>query len=602
MQALPWLSCLFLVMATALGLWLWKHRRRPTPPAPPLLVHSINRDLCVGCGKCVARCPADVLDLDAQQKSFVARVGDCIQCQQCMVVCPTPNKALVMHLADQAPADIAVPALDEFYQSKQHPGLYLIGEAAGKPLIKNGVNLGRAVIEHMLRRGGLKPLPPQPDPPAQGPTHVDVLIVGSGPAGLSAAVTCAARGLAYAVLERKAGSNSTVMSYPAGKSIHANPRYVRCVGMLPVWDCKPAELQRQWLRILDAVGVKVYHEIDVRSVTLDPAGSFTIETSGTAFRAQRVVLALGASQPRLLGRDQLLPGEDLAGFVEKTPEKSDQCRDQHALVIGGGDSALETAFNLVDGNNRVMLSYHGPKDRLKANAKNLHRLGQLVAQQRLLPLFESSALSFQRGAVRLRRKNRRGAVVEEKIEVAQVFACIGGDPPQKWLEQRVSRIGVKEGGGIRYLPVPHAQFTLPETDALVESLVGKQEENGQPAPEEVDAFQRWLERRLGRRLEKEVIRGADERISRLMTVAELPRAVSASGDGATTVIAPWMQATVHLTPDQAALMRTIPPVPMPVQMQIPEARYRIRLPEKARREDLERTLGPLPSLRELLER
>ena len=61
---------------------------------------------------------------------------------------------LVQYLADQAPADIAVPALDEFYQSKQHPGLYLIGEAAGKPLIKNGVNLGRAVIESE----GLRPL------------------------------------------------------------------------------------------------------------------------------------------------------------------------------------------------------------------------------------------------------------------------------------------------------------------------------------------------------------------------------------------------------------------------------------------------------------
>src|SRR6185295_11652672 len=118
-------------------------------PLPHVLIHSINDDRCTGCDACVAVCPTDVLELK-NNKSRVQRFGDCIQCEQCANVCPT--NALVMHHEGTTAPPVQVPDLDDYYQSKV-PGLYLLGEAAGKPLVKNAINLGRAAVEHLLRSG-----------------------------------------------------------------------------------------------------------------------------------------------------------------------------------------------------------------------------------------------------------------------------------------------------------------------------------------------------------------------------------------------------------------------------------------------------------------
>jgi NAD-dependent dihydropyrimidine dehydrogenase PreA subunit len=135
-----------------------------------ILVHSINDDRCTGCDACVAVCPTNVLDL-VENKSRVLRFQDCIQCEACMWACPT--SALVMHPEGTEPPSYRMPDLDEFYQTRI-PGQYLIGEVAGKPLVKNAANLGRAVVEHMLATG-MRSLGARRD-------AVDVAIVGSGPA------------------------------------------------------------------------------------------------------------------------------------------------------------------------------------------------------------------------------------------------------------------------------------------------------------------------------------------------------------------------------------------------------------------------------------
>src|SRR5512138_4012374 len=156
-----------------------------TTAGPRVLIHDINDDRCTGCDACVAVCPTNVLDL-VDNKSRVLRFQDCIQCEACMFACPT--EALVMFPEGSEPPALKVPELDENFQTAV-PGQYLIGEVAGKPLVKNAANLGRAVIEHMLSTGLY------PGKLGSGDGVVDVAIVGSGPGGLSAALTCVQRGL-----------------------------------------------------------------------------------------------------------------------------------------------------------------------------------------------------------------------------------------------------------------------------------------------------------------------------------------------------------------------------------------------------------------------
>src|SRR6478672_6133620 len=129
-----------------------QHRARVAQPAgdrPRVLVHDINDDRCTGCDACVAVCPTNVLDLVAN-KSRVLRFEDCIQCEACMFACPT--EALVMFPEGAHPPPLKVPEIDENFMTAV-PGQYLIGEVAGKPLVKSAANLGRAVIEHMMATG-----------------------------------------------------------------------------------------------------------------------------------------------------------------------------------------------------------------------------------------------------------------------------------------------------------------------------------------------------------------------------------------------------------------------------------------------------------------
>ena len=142
-----------LLMATFTMLSARKRHHGMVAPAqvvgPRVLIHDINDDRCTGCDACVAVCPTNVLDL-VSNKSRVLRFQDCIQCEACMFACPT--EALVMFPEGGQPPPLKVPEMDENFQTAV-PGQYLIGEVAGKPLVKNAANLGRIVIEHMLQTG-----------------------------------------------------------------------------------------------------------------------------------------------------------------------------------------------------------------------------------------------------------------------------------------------------------------------------------------------------------------------------------------------------------------------------------------------------------------
>ncbi len=433
-----------LVMAVFTMMSARKRHHEMVQPAmtvgPRILVHDINDDRCTGCDACVAVCPTNVLDLVAN-KSRVLRFQDCIQCEACMFACPT--EALVMFPEGSVPPPLKIPEIDENFQTAV-PGQYLIGEVAGKPLVKNAANLGRAVIEHMCASGL------RPGILGRSETTVDVAIVGSGPGGLSAALTCIQRGLSYVVLEKEQEIASTIARYPKGKLVMAEPYDTLNLSFLPVFDSSKEQLIPIWRELLERVGMSIRKGESVETIGRGGDGAFEIRTTVGAYRAQRVVLSIGTrGKPRTLQ----VPGENLPK-VFSLLEDPDDWRGRAVLVVGGGDSAVEAALALADAGAKVMISYRG-KGFNRAAPKNKQAIENYAREGRIKAKLGSQVLQFDQDTVTL----ALGDGSQKRYPNEAAFVLIGADPPVAWLEKM----------GIRFVERPH-QHQMGKSDDIVRRI------------------------------------------------------------------------------------------------------------------------------------
>lgn len=412
-------------------------RRRAEVSVDPPLVHSINDDRCIGCEACVDVCPTEVLEL-VDHKVKVARFTDCVQCEQCANACPTT--ALVMFRQGGVPQTLTVPELDAHFQTGV-PGQYLIGEVAGKPLVKNAANLGRAVIEHITRIL-----------PAGRPADLlDVVIVGSGPGGLSAGLACHVNRLSCVVLEKEHVLASTVSRYPKGKLFMAEPADSGNVSYLPVFDATKEELVAAWQQVVEGVKLPVKLGEAVESVKRGDDGTFTVKTTVATYRARTVVLATGLrGKPRLLA----VPGANLEK-VRSRLDDPDDFGGQHVLVVGGGDSAVEGAMSLADAGATVTLSYRGDGFK-RCKQGNQKRLAEMTAANALTVLLESNVKEFTEGEVSIKLKTGETITIPNQ----HAFVLIGADTPVAWLE----------AAGVRFVEREHL-YALGSTEDTVRSIV-----------------------------------------------------------------------------------------------------------------------------------
>ncbi|HET9621221.1 MAG TPA: NAD(P)-binding domain-containing protein [Kofleriaceae bacterium] len=422
-----------------------RHHASMAPPAPAetprVLVHDINDDRCTGCDACVAVCPTNVLDLVAN-KSRVLRFHDCIQCEACMFACPT--EALVMFPEGGVPPNLKVPEIDENFQTAVS-GQYLIGEVAGKPLVKNAANLGRSVIEHMLQSGLV------PGALGAADNHVDVAIIGSGPGGLSAALTCIQKGLSYVVLEKEQMIASTIARYPKGKLVMAEPYDTTNLSLLPVFDASKEQLIPIWREVIDRVGMQIRQGESVEAITRGGDGLFEVRSTVATYRAQRTVLSIGTrGKPRTLQ----VPGENLPK-VFSLLEDPDEWRGRSVLVVGGGDSACEAALALADAGAKVTISYRG-KGFNRAAPKNKQAIESYAGQGRIKAKLGSQVLAFEADSVTLALADGS----QKRYPNDGAFVLIGADPPIAWLEKM----------GIHFVERPH-QYQLGKTDDMVRRFV-----------------------------------------------------------------------------------------------------------------------------------
>lgn len=184
--------------------------------------------------------------------------------------------------------------------------------------------------------------------------QLDLLIIGAGPAGLSAADVAAQEGLSYLVVEKGVIAD-TVYRYPVGLTVFSTVNELEMrEGTLKPCREKPTreELLSHYVHFALERNLRINTEEEVLHIEGSEAEGFSVETTRARYRARRVLFAIGAmARPRRLG----VPGEDLPKVHYRFVEPFPYVR-KDALVIGGGNSAAEAALFLAEHGARTTLA------------------------------------------------------------------------------------------------------------------------------------------------------------------------------------------------------------------------------------------------------
>ncbi len=429
---------LWLVYITPMLLiWWWYARRRARKEqtsrdalhaakssglAEPVSLHPvIDPRQCVGCGACVAACPEQphhhVLGLIGGKAQLVSPT-DCIGHGACRAACPVGAISLVFGSETRG---VDIPVLSPSFETNV-PGLFIAGELGGMGLIRNALAQGRQAIEAMAKRR------------ARRPDVLDVAIVGAGPAGFSASLTCMALGLKYVTLEQES-LGGCVFQYPRGKLVMTQPAELPIIGKVRLTQTSKEELLDFWQQIERKTAVKIRYRERVEKIERE-GEEFVVHTTKTRYRAASVLLAIGRrGTPRKLE----VPGEELPKVVYRLIDP-EQYTGQRVLVVGGGDSALEAAASIAEQPQaKVALSYRGDAFG-RAKPRNRERVEAARTAGRLNLVLESQVKRIAPDSVTLVQKGR-----ELELPNDAVIVSAGGVLPSDFLRSIGVAIETKFG-------------------------------------------------------------------------------------------------------------------------------------------------------------
>jgi len=381
----------------------------------------IDTTYCIGCQTCTTVCPeGDVLAM-LGGKAVIVNGYKCIGHSLCAEACPVGAITMVMASPSMS-ADM--PRLTPEYETNIE-NLFIAGELGGLALIKNAVNQGRDCIDTIVNRMKNR---------ATNGNHsdvYDVLIVGAGPAGISASLRAIESKLNYITIERDE-VGGTVAKYPRQKLVMTSPLEFPMYGKFKKTELSKENLLAFWDMILSRADFNVCTSAKVEDIKKGEDGIFAVTTTINSYRAHAVVLALGrAGEPRKLG----VKGEELPKVMYRLIE-ADHYVNKNILVVGGGDSAIEAAMGLANqSGNKVTLSYRQERfSRIKE--RNTKRIEDCIRSGKVKVLFKSSPVEFTQDTVMLIVD---GSVQEIPNDFVWVFA--GGTPPNDFLR----KIGVEFG-------------------------------------------------------------------------------------------------------------------------------------------------------------
>jgi putative YpdA family bacillithiol system oxidoreductase len=375
----------------------------------------VDANYCIGCAACTMVCPeGDVLAM-LGGKAVIVNGYKCIGHSLCAEVCPVGAITMVMASPSMG-GDM--PFLTPQYETSIK-NMFIVGELGGLALIKNAINQGRDCVDNIASKaaslGG-----------ARRPSDVlDVLIVGAGPAGISASLRAIEKKLNYLTVD-EGEIGGTVAKYPRQKLVLTSPVEFPMYGKFKKTEISKEELIEFWHKVIGRVDFKFRKGEKVEDIKKGEDGIFTVTTTKGNILSRAVILALGKSgSPRKLG----VKGEDLPKVMYRLIE-ADHYVNKKILVVGGGDSAIEAAMGLGHQvGNQVTLSYRKEAfSRIKE--RNAQRIQESMRKGKVKVVFNSIPTEFKEKSVIMDVNGK-----QEEIPNDYVWIFAGGEPPTAFLKK-----------------------------------------------------------------------------------------------------------------------------------------------------------------------
>ncbi|MBI5728059.1 MAG: NAD(P)-binding domain-containing protein [Ignavibacteriales bacterium] len=390
----------------------------------PVSLHPVvNPNSCIGSGACIEACPEkDILGI-VNGKATPINTSRCVGHGACYQACPM--NAIALYIGTEK-RGVDIPHLDKDFETNI-PMIYIVGELGGMGLIKNAVEQGKQAVNTLSKKL---------NPAVQA--QYDIAIIGAGPAGIGATLTAAQNKLSYITLEQDT-LGGTVYSFPRQKIVMTHPMDLPLFGKIKLTQTSKTELLQIWKEVISKNNININEQEKVEKLSSSD-NIFSLTTTKGTYTARSVVIAIGRrGTPRKLG----VKGEDKEKVFYRLLDP-ELIQKQNILVVGGGDSAIESALLLADENNQVTISYRSESfSRIKP--MNLEKINDAAKNDKVKILFNTTVQEIFDDSVLLNFNNGESAKIANEL----VYVLAGGELPTAFLKSVGIEINRKFGEKLR---------------------------------------------------------------------------------------------------------------------------------------------------------